>query len=410
MAAGMTVTPVNPAYTEAELAALLEDSGASLVLERLPSLGAPAPPVSAPDDLALLPYSSGTTGLPKGVMLTHVQLVTAVRQVQAALRPTERDTLLAVAPFFHVLGFAVVLSGGLTAGARLVTLARFDLERMLALIERHRITMLVGAPPIMLALAEHPLVDRYDLSSLRFLASGGAPLAAELQAAVAARLPWAVVGQGWGMTETTVGAAVADRVLGSLPGSVGRALPNTSLRVVDPIGGGDLGPGEDGELWVRGPQLMAGYRGRPDATAAIIDADGWLHTGDLGHIDASGNVFVVDRLKELIKVSGYQVAPAELEALLISHPAVADAAVVGRPDRRLGEVPMAFVVARGDVAPLELIEWAAARTAPYKRLAEVTFVDALPRSPAGKLLRRLLVERCNGAAAPRVNAPDVIRL
>jgi acyl-CoA synthetase (AMP-forming)/AMP-acid ligase II len=191
---------------------------------------------------------------------------------------------------------------------------------------------------------------------------------------------------------------------------VGRALPNTSLRVVDPIGGGDLGPGEDGELWVRGPQLMAGYRGRPDATAAIIDGDGWLHTGDLGHIDASGNVFVVDRLKELIKVSGYQVAPAELEALLISHPAVADAAVVGRPDRRAGEVPIAFVVARGDVAPVELIEWAAARTAPYKRLGDVSLVDALPRSPAGKLLRRVLVERCNAGVEPRVNAPDVIRL
>jgi acyl-CoA synthetase (AMP-forming)/AMP-acid ligase II len=370
-----------------------------------------AAPVSRPEDLALLPYSSGTTGLPKGVMLTHVQLTTAVRQVHAVSRPGPRDRLLAVAPFFHVLGFAVTLAGGLAAGATVVTMARFDLERLLALIERHRITMLIGAPPLLLALATHPLVDRYDLSSLELLLAGGAPLPPAVQAKVAERLPHAVVGQGWGMTETTVGAAVPDRTRGSLPGSVGRALPNTSLRVVDPVSGRDLGPGEDGELLVSGPQLMAGYRGRPGATAATIDPEGWLHTGDLGHIDAGGNVFIVDRLKELIKVSGYQVAPAELEALLLTHPSVADAAVISRPDERRGEVPVAVVVPRGELQADALVAWVAARVAPYKRLHGVHFAEALPRSPAGKLLRRVLVERERACACTAdATAPSLIPL
>jgi acyl-CoA synthetase (AMP-forming)/AMP-acid ligase II len=382
-------------------AAALAGAREVVTLEELAGPGPAAAAVSRPDDLALLPYSSGTTGLPKAVMLTHVQLATAVRQVHAATRLSERDTLLAVAPFFHGLGFAVTLAGGLSAGTTLVTLAGFDLERMLALIERHRVTVLVGAPPLLLALAEHPVVDRHDLSSLQLVLAGGAPLAPAVQDAVAARLSHAVVGQGWGLTETTVGAAVADRGRDRLPGSVGRALPNTALRVVDPASGGDLGPGEVGELRVSGLQLTPGYRGRRDATAALIDADGWLRTGDLGRIDADGNVFVVDRLKDLIKVNGYQVAPAELEALLMTHPAVADAAVIGRPDRRRGEVPVAAVVPRGEVAGEALLARLAAHVAPYKRLHDVRFLAALPRTPTGKLLRRVLVEQ-DRAAAPSV--------
>jgi acyl-CoA synthetase (AMP-forming)/AMP-acid ligase II len=302
-----------------------------------------------------------------------------------------------------------VLSGGLSSGATLVTMARFDPERMLALIERHRVTIVIGAPPLLRALAAHP--PGYDLSSLELVLAGGAPLPPAVQAAVARRLPHAVVGQGWGMTETTVGAAVADRARGSLPGSVGRALPNTSLRVVDPVSGRDLGPNDDGELCVSGPQLMAGYRNRPDATAAMIDPDGWLHTGDLGHIDADGNVFIVDRLKELIKVSGYQVAPAELEALLLTHPAVADAAVISRPDERRGEVPVAVVVPGGELDARALLDWVAARVAPYKRLRAVRFAEALPRSPAGKLLRRVLIDQ-DRAAACKTNcaAPGLIPL
>jgi acyl-CoA synthetase (AMP-forming)/AMP-acid ligase II len=245
----------------------------------------------------------------------------------------------------------------------------------------------------MAALARHPLVDRYDLSSVELIVSGGAPLGADLQRAVAARVPGAAVGQGWGLTETSIGVTTPDRAAGTVPGSVGRVMPNTELRVVDPETGRDLGAGEPGELRARGPQVMAGYLGRPDATAEMIDAGGWLHTGDLGHVDADGNVFVVDRLKELIKVSAYQVAPAELEALLAGHPAVADAAVIPRPDATHGEIPVALVVPRGDIDPDELIAWVAAQVAPHKRIRAVRLVAAIPRTPSGKLLRRVLIEQ-----------------
>ena len=341
-------------------------------------------------DVALLPYSSGTTGLPKGVMLSHANLVVAVRQLDRHLRMTGRDVVLAVAPFPHVMGFVITCALPLAAGATVVTMARFDFEQLLALVERHRVTVLVVPPPVMAALARHPLVGQRDLSSLELVVSGGAPLGAELQAAVAARLPGVAVGQGWGMTETTVGAAGPDRERGTVPGSVGRVMPNTELRVVDPRRGADLGAGDDGELWVRGPQNTRGYLNRPDETRTLIDDDGWLHTGDLGHVDRDGNVWIVDRLKELIKVNGLQVAPAELEALLVTHPQVADAAVVPAPDPDSGEVPVAVVVARCDLDALDLIAWVAERVAPHKRIRAVRTVDAIPRNPSGKILRRTL--------------------
>jgi acyl-CoA synthetase (AMP-forming)/AMP-acid ligase II len=228
---------------------------------------------------------------------------------------------------------------------------------------------------------------------VELIVSGGAPLGADLQRAVAARVPGAAVRQGWGLTETSIGVTLPDRRRRAVPGSVGRLMPNTELRVVDPRTGRDLGAGEPGELWARGPQVMAGYLGRPDATAEILDADGWLHTGDLGHVDRDGNVFVVDRLKELIKVSAYQVAPAELEALLACHPAVADAAVIPRPDDTHGEVPVALVVPSGELDTDELIAWVAERVAPHKRVRAVRLVDAIPRTPSGKLLRRVLIDQ-----------------
>lgn len=431
MAAGGTVTGINPSYTERELTGQLTDSGAS-VLVTVPSLvpaalraaastgvrevvvlgeavgeaegatpiveligGTGAPPEVAEDPgaVALLPYSSGTTGLPKGVMLTHSNLVASVRQVRSGLRVTERDTMLAVVPFFHVMGFVVNLAVPLASGATVVTMPRFDLEGFFALIERHRVTVLAVPPPIMAGLVRHPLAERYDLSSIELIVSGGAPLGAGLQRAVAARFPNAAVGQGWGLTETAVGATMPERGFGTVPGSVGRVMPSTELRVVNPETGRDLGAGERGELLVRGPQVMKGYLGRPDATADTIDADGWLRTGDLGYVDEDGNVFVVDRLKELIKVDAYQVAPAELESLLVTHPAVADAAVIGRPDERHGEVPVAVVVARGEVDGEDLTDWVAERVAPHKRIRAVRFVEGIPRTPSGKLLRRVLIEQ-----------------
>ena len=245
----------------------------------------------------------------------------------------------------------------------------------------------------MAALASAPLVDRYNVSSLELIVSGGAPLGAAMHRAVARRLPHAKGGQGYGLTETAVGITMPDRRSGTVPGSVGRVMPSTELRVVDTASGRDLGAGERGELWVRGPQVMAGYLDRPDATAAVLDGDGWLRTGDLGSVDAAGNVFVHDRLKELIKVNAHQVAPAELEALLMTHPGVADAAVVRRPDARRGEVPVAVVVPRGALDTGALIGWAAERTAPYKRLADVRVAERIPRTPAGKIMRRKLERR-----------------
>jgi acyl-CoA synthetase (AMP-forming)/AMP-acid ligase II len=429
MAAGGCVTGANPAATEREVAEQLRDAGASVLvagrsceeaaarvgaaigvrevvaLDEVPASGWRTPVTD--DELpAFLPYSSGTTGLPKGVILTHRNLVASVRQMGRGLRLSQRDTVLALAPFFHVMGFVLKLAAGLSAGATVVTMARFEPERFLALLERHRVTFLAVPPPVAALLAGHPEVERHDLSSLELIASGGAPLGEDVQRALAKRFPRASVGQGWGMTETCVGATTPDRARGTVPGSVGRVVPNTELRLVDPDTGADLGAGERGELWVRGPQVMAGYLGRPDATAEIIDRQGWLRTGDLGEIDDDGNVFVVDRLKELIKVSAYQVAPAELEQLLAGHPAVADVAVVPRPDARHGEVPVAVVVPRGEIEAEELMAWVAERVSPYKRVRAVRFVEGIPRTPSGKVLRRLLVEeerptRRRAASGPR---------
>jgi acyl-CoA synthetase (AMP-forming)/AMP-acid ligase II len=418
MAAGAGVTGVSPMCAERELAGQLMDCEAS-ILVAAPELvdvarragvrqavavgeiegegAAPAVALEPARAVALLPYSSGTTGLPKGVMLTHANVVAGVGQVRAALKLGPRDTVVAVAPFAHVMGFVITMASALASGATLVTLAQFAFEPYLELVERHRATVLIGPPPVMAALAGHPAVDARDLSSVELVVAGGAPVPAEIARAVGERLPGAVVRLGYGLTETAATATAPDRELAVAPGSVGRAMPSTELRVVDPQTGADLGPGEPGELWVRGPQTMAGYLHRPDATAAMIDADGWLRTGDLVVIDEEGQVFVVDRLKELIKVNAFQVAPAELEALLATHPAVADAAVVGRPDDASGEVPVAAVVARDALEAEDLMAWVAARVAPYKRIRAVRFVDAIPRTPAGKILRRALVERARQA-------------
>ena len=351
----------------------------------------PDVPLDPAVDVALVPCSSGTSGLPKGVLLTHRALVANVLQQEGAIPYGRDDRVLAVAPFFHAIGFGVVATAALHGGATLVTLPRFDLEQFLGLVERHRVTATVVSPPVALALAGHPAVDRFDLSSLRFVACGGAPLGAGLQQAAADRIGCPVL-QGWGMTEFVAGAAIWRFGVPVVPGAAGMLFPGTDARVVDLATGADLPAGGTGELWIRGPSLMAGYRGAPEATAATVDADGWLHTGDVATVSADGVVHIVDRLKELIKVKGYQVAPAELEAVLRAHPQVADAAVVPVADERAGEVPKAFVVraAGSTVTAAELLEHVAARVASYKRVRVVEFIDVVPTSPAGKTLRRLL--------------------
>jgi acyl-CoA synthetase (AMP-forming)/AMP-acid ligase II len=285
------------------------------------------------------------------------------------------------------------MCAAIARGSTLVTMPRFDLEQFLGLLQDQRITRAYVAPPIVLALAKHPLVDKYDLSSLKSVFSGAAPMDAGLEQACAERLHCEVI-QGWGLTETSpVVTTNYNAPEGPKPGSVGVPLPNTEMRVVDPATGADVARGETGELLVRGPQVMKGYLNAPEATAAMLDPEGWLHTGDLGTIDEQAYVFIVDRVKELIKYKGLQVAPAELEAVLLTHPSVSDAAVVRHPDEEAGEVPKAFVVAGGPVEPEQLMAYVAERVAPYKKIRHVEFVDEIPKAASGKILRRVLMER-----------------
>jgi acyl-CoA synthetase (AMP-forming)/AMP-acid ligase II len=426
-ALGAVCTTINPIYTVDELAFQLEhararalisgtevldrareaagragiedlyvfgDGGATPFAELLDGDPEAAPKDAAgPDDLVALPYSSGTTGLPKGVMLTHRNLVANVLQSTAQQPVTADDTLIGVLPLFHIYGLSVVMNAVLRNGATLVTMPRFDLDGYLALVQEHRATKAHLVPPIVLALAKSPVVERYDLSSLELVNSGAAPLSAELQQATAQRIGCPVV-QGYGMTESSPVTHVTplDPARHRL-GSIGPPVPNTECRIVDLLSGAELGPGEEGEVCVRGPQVMRGYLDDPEATAATVDADDWLHTGDVGRADEDGYVVLVDRVKELIKYKGYQVAPAELEAVLLEHPAVAEAAVIGRPDEEAGEVPKAFVALAGDATEEEIMAFVAARVAPYKKLRSLEVVDEVPKSPSGKILRRVLIER-----------------
>ena len=417
--AGGLTTTINPTYGAEEIRYQLNDAGAQLMVTVGPCLEIaheaidgtavreilvigessfdalldedPMPPVEvSTDDLAVLPYSSGTTGLPKGVMLTHANLAANLAQIEAQLDFLEHEVFMACLPFFHIYGMQLMMNAGLRVGATVVTMPRFDLERFLALTQEHRVTRLWTVPPMVLGLARHPVVDEYDLSSVRSVLSGAAPLGAELAAEAGTRIGIPVV-QGYGMTELSP-VSHAPLWEDPRPSTVGLLVANCEARVVDPETGADLGVGEDGELWIRGPNVMKGYLNNPTATAATIDTDGWLHTGDIGHVDDDGYWYIVDRVKELIKVKGFQVPPAELEALLITHPAVADVAVIGIPDDEAGERPKAFVVLKPGVEATEtdLQDFVADHVASYKRISGVTFVDAIPKSPSGKILRRLL--------------------
>ncbi|MBK3626453.1 4-coumarate--CoA ligase family protein [Streptomyces sp. MBT49] len=433
--AGATVTTVHPLATAEEFAKQLGDCGARWIVTVSPLLqaarraaeiaggveeifvcdtaaghrslidmlasAAPEPqvPIDPVQDVAALPYSSGTTGVPKGVMLTHRQIATNLVQLRSAMSAGPGERILAVLPFFHIYGLTALMNAPLRQGATVVVLPRFELETFLAAIQEHRITGLYVAPPIVLALAKHPAVARYDLSSLRYVVSAAAPLDADLAAACAERLDLPPVGQAYGMTELSPGTHIVplDAMREAPAGTVGKLVAGTQMRIVsldDP--GNDLGVDETGEILIRGPQVMKGYLGRPDATADMIDADGWLHTGDVGRVDADGWLFVVDRVKELIKYKGFQVAPAELEALLLTHPGIADAAVIGVYNDEGNEVPHAYVVRQPTAPGLsegEIAMYVAERVAPYKRVRHVTFIDAVPRAASGKILRRRLRER-----------------
>ncbi|WP_420100130.1 AMP-binding protein [Corynebacterium sp.] len=351
--------------------------------------------------LAALPYSSGTTGLPKGVRLTHRNLVANMAQVESAGPVTRDDVVFGVLPFFHIYGLTALANMTLHLRARLLTVPRFELNTFLRNHQKHAVTFTFIAPPVALVLAKHPEVDNYDLSALRGVLSGAASLDGDLAAAVKQRLG-IDVHQGYGLTETSPVTHI--NLDDSLPlGSVGRPVANTEHKIVDPDTGDEIPvPAEDGtrsdagELWIRGPQVMDGYLGNAEATAESLPGDGWLRTGDLARQGSHGEVFIVDRLKELIKYKGYQVPPAELEALLLTHEAVADAAVVGVLDADGEEVPKAFVVARdaeaaGDDLSDTLLGFVAENVEPYKKIRALEFLREIPKSATGKILRRSLL-------------------
>jgi acyl-CoA synthetase (AMP-forming)/AMP-acid ligase II len=410
--AGGIVTTINPLYTVDELRQQLKDARARFLIttamfaEKAREAGVVEeiflfgesdleadgePPQVAIDpqhDLVAMPYSSGTTGLPKGVMLTHRNLVANLLQTAAVLPVIEHDVMLGVLPFFHIYGMVVIMNLGLYRGATVVTMPRFELEQCLDVLQKYRVTFANVVPPIVLALAKHPLVEKYDLSALRLVFSGAAPLGEEVAAAASQRIG-CLVTQGYGLTETSPVTHVA-RVGTKQAKGIGPPIPNTESKIVDLTNGAPLGTNEEGEICIRGPQVMRGYLNNPEATAAMIDSDGWLHSGDVGYADEDGCFFVVDRVKELIKYKGLQVAPAELEALLLTHPAVADAAVVPLADEEAGQVPKAFVVLKGSATAEELMAFVAERVAPYKKVRCVELTQQIPRSASGKILRRAL--------------------
>lgn len=433
---GIVISPMNPSYKDREMAYQLENSEAcTLVIQRelLPLLqlvlsqrsfpalrhiivtGADVPegmPEAIPwarlmresspeqppkveisgDDILALPYSSGTTGLPKGVMLTHRNLVSNNLQFTTALQANLTDVALLFLPFYHIYG--VMLTGSfLACGGTQVMMERFDLQQSLELAAKHQVTYYFAVPPIIVALANAP-VDLSRLATVKYIFSGAAPLPPDPARRLHEKTGVQVV-QGYGMTESSplTHSQPKDPAL-VRPESVGLPVLNTFQKVVDlETGERELPPGEDGEIIIRGPQIMHGYWKAPEATAQSL-RDGWLYTGDIGHIDADGYTYVVDRKKEMIKYKGFGIAPAELEALLMEHPAVMDSAVIGAPDDEAGEVPKGFVVLRPNQTATEeeILSFANGKLAGYKKIHYIEITTTIPKNASGKILRRELKE------------------
>ena len=452
--AGAVFTPANPLLPPEELAFQLTDSGAAAVVtwglaaqvlaavrERLParlivtvdaelpdavplpalregqSDTPPAVTIDPATHLAHLAYTGGTTGRSKGVELTHRHVVTNVLQTacwssgsvpvltedgdllldqigSAQDWPTRHGSgvMVNLTPWFHAMGVIGYLSVPLLAGFTIVIHQRFEPGAFLADLERFHATMIGGAPPVFVALMRHPDFVTRDLSAIRGLSSGAAPLPLPVLDALQTRFPDALIGEGYGLTEVTMMATANPSWRSGVrkAGTVGVAAYDTEVRVVD-LDGAPLPTGERGEVCIRGPQVMQGYLHRPEATAEVL-SDDWLRTGDIGTFDTDGYLRIVDRAKDMLLYKGYNVFPRELEELLHAHPAVAGAAVVGRPDAEVGELPVAFVVLvpGAAVTAAELQEHVNAQVVPYKKLREVHLVDAIPVSAAGKVLRREL--------------------
>jgi 4-coumarate--CoA ligase len=427
LAAGLVVTPLNTLATEAEVAKQVTASRAVLMIfdstvETVAANGAkaagldddavralddvalevntPAQFTSRRGDLAVLPYSSGTTGPPKGVMLSHRSLVANLCQLDESLGVTADSVVLGLLPFSHIYGMTVVLNLALRRRASVVIMRSFDVDSLLALIGSQSLTHLPVAPPVMVALAKSPKLPSVDVSSVQLVLSGAAPLDAMLAHAVESRLGCSVR-QAYGMTEMSPVSHIAAVDIPNVPArSVGLTVANMSCKLIDTVSGVEyerptVGVSPAGELWCKGPNVMVGYLDNPTATAEVLDEYGYLHTGDIATIDSEGFVTIVDRMKELIKYKGYQVAPAELEGVLLEHEFIQDAAVVGRSLGNGDEAPHAFIVRTvdADLTESAVADYVAHNVAPYKKIRGVTFVDTIPKTASGKILRRELRAR-----------------
>ncbi|XP_077237422.1 putative CoA ligase CCL5 [Tasmannia lanceolata] len=432
LSTGAILTTTNPLNTASEIAKQVSDSGAILAisapeeLHKLLPIGiptivttrgpdddhswisveemidggepldAPTPQIAQSDTAALL-YSSGTTGVSKGVILTHGNIISMMTLLKWTVDITsaQNDVFLGFLPMFHIYGLAFFALGLLTIGTTTVIMPKFEFSAMLEAVQRYQVTNIPAVPPVILGLVKNTSIGRYDLSSLRRVGSGAAPLSKEVGDRFRLRFPWVELRQGYGLTETSGAATyfVKEEEARVLPSAAGALLPGFCAKVVEVETGIPLPPYKEGELWLKGPTVMKGYFGNDEATAGAMDCDGWLKTGDLCYFDDDGFIYIVDRIKELIKHNGYQVAPAELEALLLSHPHILDAAVIPVEDEEAGQIPMAYIVRAADskLTENQVIQFVSTQVAPYKKVKKVSFIDTIPKSAAGKILRKQLV-------------------
>ncbi|XAR72153.1 hypothetical protein NMG60_11018694 [Bertholletia excelsa] len=432
LSVGAVLTTANPLNTESELAKQVRDSGAKLgiaspeeahklLATKLPTFLTSSPaganegeltveeliegcvdsvelprPELTQSDVAAILYSSGTTGTSKGVQLTHQNLISIMTLLKWSVKVSnsQNDVFLCFIPMFHIYGLAFFALGLFCSHITTVVMQRFDFQAMLGAIQTHRVNNIAAVPPVILAMVKYGSAG-HDLSSLRRVGSGAAPLSKEVSDGFRKRFPWVELRQGYGLTESCGAATffVSDEDAKARSGSCGRLLPSFEAKVVDSETGEAALPRREGELWLRSPVVMKGYLGNEAATVATIGAGGWLKTGDLCYVDEDGFIYVVDRIKELIKHNGYQVAPAELEAILLNHPQILDAAVIPLEDEEAGQIPMAYVVRAGgsELSEEQVIQYVAGQVAPFKKVRKVGFIGAIPRSAAGKILRKDLV-------------------
>ncbi|KAI3517191.1 hypothetical protein L1887_16402 [Cichorium endivia] len=423
---GGVLTTSNPINTESEITKQVLDSGAKLAIAapeamhkllstKVPIIVTTRPvdgnevsveeliesgePMELPEnkqtqsDTAAILYSSGTTGTSKGVILTHGNLISMMTLLKWAAETTSStdDIFLCFIPMFHIYGLVFFGLGLLCAGTTSVLMNRFELKAMLEAIQTYKVNNIPAVPPVILGMVKYNGGD-YDLSSLRSVGSGAAPLSKHVASRFREKFPWVELKPGYGLTESCGAAAffVSSEEAIARSAASGGLFPTFSAKVVDFESGIAQPPYSEGEIWLKGPTVMKGYLGNEAATAATIVSDGWLRTGDLGYFDEDGYLFIVDRIKELIKHKGYQVAPAELEAILLNHPHILDAAVIPLEDEDAGEVPMAYIVrATGsELGEDQVIQFVAGQVAPYKKIKRVAFINEIPKSAAGKILRK----------------------